>query len=325
MKRREFLAGLCGAALARPFAAAAEPGQPARIGFISALDEELAAVFLRELRSGLKAHGYAEPGTITIEQAYAHFDLDRIPALVAEMERKMVSLIVTHANAVDGVVACKRSVPVIYEFSADPATLGIAADLAHPLHNSTGITLMMAELNSKRLELISQIVPNVRRIAVLANALHPGVELERTVSETNAKQLGLDTSFLPTRNKEELERALDDLDKVSPQAILLFSDAFIVEHRRRILDFAMSRRLPVVSGWAVMAESGALCTYGPRLVESYRRVAYFVDRMLKGAKPAEIPIEQPTVLELVVNLSSAKALGITIPSTVLVRADRVID
>jgi putative tryptophan/tyrosine transport system substrate-binding protein len=183
----------------------------------------------------------------------------------------------------------------------------------------------MVELNTKRLELLRQISPDIRQIAVIANPLHPGVEKERGYSEATAQQLGFETSFFPTPDRSGLDRALGAIDVKKPQALLVLSDGFVVENRSLIIDFAMSRRLPVMSGWAVMANSGALCTYGPRLVESYRRTAYFVDRILKGAKPGDLPIEQPTVFELVVNLNSAKKLGITVPQSVLVRADRVIE
>ena len=168
---------------------------------------------------------------------------------------------------------------------------------------------MLAELNSKRLELLHQIVPDLRRIAVIANPLHPGVDLERRDSEAKARQLGIEISFFPTANKADLDRAFDKITAASLQGMLVFSEGFVVDNRQYILNFAMSRHIPVVSGWAVMAQSGAICTYGPRLVESYRRVAYLVDRILQGAKPVELPIEQPTALELVVNVKSAKILG----------------
>jgi len=168
-------------------------------------------------------------------------------------------------------------------------------------------------------------MPQIRRVAVLANPLHPGVQRERGDFEAKAQQLGIDVSFFPIPNRAELDRALGAIATNTPGAMVAFSDAFVVENRNYIINFAMSRHLPVVSGWAIMAESGALCTYGPRLVESYGRVAYYVDRILKGAKPAELPIEQPTKFELVINLNSAKTLGLTIPPLVLVRADRVIE
>ena len=323
MRRREFITLFGGAAAAWPLAA--RGAGPAHIGFISSLSPAATADFVDALRGGLAAHGYSEPGTLKIDLLFADYVLERVPALIEELEQRRVDVIVTHAAATMSVVKGHRTIPAVYEFSADPVALGIATDLAHPLFNATGVTLMMAELNSKRLEVLREIAPNIRRIAVIANPQHPGSEFERKDSEAKARQLGMEISFFPTPNREELDRALRAIEANPLQAIVLFSDAFVVENRKHIIDFAMSRSVPVISGWAIMADSGALCTYGPRLVESYRRVAYFVDRILKGAKPDELPIEQPTVLEFVVNLNSAKALGITIPPLVLARADRVIE
>jgi ABC-type uncharacterized transport system substrate-binding protein len=323
MRRREFIT-LFGSAVIVGCARFAR-AEGSRIGFISGLDQPAAADFLSALRDGLAALGYVEPRTLKMESLFADYVPGRIPELVEELERRHVDVIVTHAAATGAVVKAQRTVPAVYEFSADPASLGIATDLSHPLFNATGISLMLPQLNSKRLELLREIFPDIRRIAVIANPLHPGQQLEKADSEAKARQLGIDAAFFATSNRQELDSALKTIDGNLPQAILVFSDAFAVENRQYIVNFAMSRRLPVVSGWAVMADSGALCAYGPRLVESYRRVAYFVDRILKGANPAELPIEQPTVLELVVNLNSARTLGIKIPSTVLVRADRVIE
>jgi putative ABC transport system substrate-binding protein len=323
MRRREFITIFGGAAAAWPLTARAVG--PARIGFISGLSSSAAGDFLNALGDGLAAHGYSVPDTLRIDSLFANDVLERVPALVQELEQRRVNVIVTHAAATTSVVKGYRTIPAVYEFSADPVTLGIATDLAHPLFNATGVTLMMAELNSKRLEALREIEPNIRRIAIIANPLHPGSEFERKDSETKARQLGMEISFFATPNREELDRALNAIEAGQLQAMVLFSDAFVVEHRKQIIDFAMRKGMPIISGWSVIADSGALCTYGPRLVESYRRVAYFVDRILKGAKPSELPIEQPTVLEFVVNLKTAKTLGITIPPTILARADRVIE
>jgi putative tryptophan/tyrosine transport system substrate-binding protein len=326
MRRREFIAVLGGAATALPInLRAAQAPRSAQIGFISGLDKSAATDFLNALRDGLAARGYTEPGTLKIEERFADYKPDRIPSLVQELEQERVDIIVTHAAATLPVATGQHHVPVVYELSADPPSLGLAADLAHPLHNATGISLMLVEMNGKRLELLHEIAPQITRVAVIANPLHSGMQLERIDFERKGKELGIAVSFFPTPNRAELDQALNRMADQSPQALVAFSDAFIVDNKNYIINFAMSRRLPVISGWAVMAENGALCTYGPRLVESYRRTAYFVDRILKGSTPAELPIERPTVFELVVNLNSAKTLGVTIPSSVIVRADRVIE
>lgn len=197
--------------------------------------------------------------------------------------------------------------------------------MAHPLFNATGVTLMKAELNGKRVEFLHEIMPEARRVAVIANPLHAGEEGERADLEAEAEQLGIHITFFATPNRAELDRALSAIAADPPQAIVAFSEGFVVENRENIINFAMSRRLPVVSGWAVMAKSGALFTYGPRLVESYRRTAYFAGRILRGTKPEELPIEQPTMFELVINRNSAKTLGLTIPATLFARADEVIE
>jgi len=329
MRRREFIAVLAGGAAeawAAPLRiASAQKASPTHIGFISGIDERGAGDFLAALRDGLSAEGYREPDTLYLDAHYADNAIERVPTFVAELEQRRVALIVTHAAATPVVVKTPRKVPVVYEYSADPVAAGIAADLAHPLFDATGITLMRAELNGRRLELLHEIMPDVHRVAVIANPLHAGEKGEQDNLETKAKDLGIDIRFFATPNRAELDRALDAIGVDPPQALVAFSEGFVVENREYIVNFAMSRRLPVVSGWAVMAKAGALLTYGPRLIETYRRTAYFVDRILKGARPAELPIEQPTALELVINLQSARTLGIIIPPAVVAGADRVIE
>jgi len=322
MNRRHLIAMLLGGTMAARSGLAAEPRH---IGFISGGDRKGAEGFVDAFRDGLAGEGYREPETLILDLRYADYSLDRVAAFVEEVENRGAELIVTHAAATTIVVKAKRKIPVVYEFSADPIATGIATDLAHPLFNATGVTLLKAELNSKRLEFLHEIKPDIHRIAVIANPLHAGEVNERVDLAAKAEQLGISLSFFPTPNRLELDHALETLAIDPPQAIIAFSEGFVVENRQIIINFAMSRRLPLVSGWAVMAKSGALFTYGPRLVESYRRPAYYVGRILHGAKASDLPIERPTVLELVVNLNSAKTLGITVPQTILARADELIE
>ena len=324
MRRRQLLTMLAGAGAALGVARVGGAA-PVHIGFVSEGDEKGAAGFVAALRDGLAAEGYREPGSLTLDRLYADYALDRIPALVAELERRGVVLIVTHAAATPIIVKGARRVPVVYEFSADPVASGIAKDLAHPLYNATGVTLMRAELNRKRLEFLHQTMPQAHRVAIIANPLHPGEPLERTEIAAEAKELDIAIPYFATPNRAALQRALDTIAADPPQAILALSEGFVVENRAAIIDFAMQHRLPVVSGWAVMARSGALFTYGPRLARSYRRTAYFVGRILGGSKPEELPIERPTVFELVVNLQTAKRLGITVPTELLAHADDAIE
>jgi len=323
LSRRRLCLAVAAAALAPSWRRADAAAR--RVGFISGGTADAAAGFLDAFRADLARRGYREPDSLALEQRFADDDLARIPGFVAELERDHVAVIVTHAIATTVVVRAPRTVPVVYEFSADPSSSGIATDLAHPLFNATGVTLMMAELSGKRLELAKEILPAMRHVGILANALHPGQERERAVVEDRARRLGLRTSAATTRSEAELDAALPALAAAAPEALLVLSDGFVVAHRRKIIDFATARRLPVFSGWAVMAESGALCTYGPRLADSFGRVGYFVDRILKGASVSTLPIEQPTILELVVNLNASRQLGVAVPQAVLARADRVIE
>ena len=215
--------------------------------------------------------------------------------------------------------------PIVYGLSADPVSAGFAESLARPRGNMTGLTFMAVEMNGKRLELLREIMPGLRRVAIIGNPEHPGAHLERGFSEETGRRLGIGISYLPTRNRNELLDAFATIAEDHPQAISLLADGFAVQNLQEIIDFAMSRRVPVISGWPVFAQSGAICTYGPRLTESYRRLAYYVDRILNGANTADLPIEQPTKFELVVNLKTAKYLGIDIPQAVEARADEVIE
>jgi putative ABC transport system substrate-binding protein len=189
----------------------------------------------------------------------------------------------------------------------------------------TGITLMSAELNGKRLELLREIMPQIGRVAILASPHHAGEELERSNSAEMAQRLGITIQYFPTRSPAELSGAYASMAADPPQAIVVFPDPITFANRQEIVDFASTQHVPVVSGWADFAEAGALFTYGPRLTESYRRLAYYVDRILKGEKPAELPIERPTVFEFVINLKTAKSLGIAVQPALIARADRVIE
>ena len=324
--RRRIVVGVGTAAAAWPLLGRTQPAvRRSRIGFISANSATGAAPFLSVIRAGFRDYGYAEPDTLTLDAVYADDARERIPSLLEELEGRRPDVIVTHAAATPAVVMGKRTAPVVYEFSADPVVTGIAGDLAHPLFNATGVTLLRAELNGKRLEILHEIRPQLRRVGVISNPLHAGETLERSELAARARQLGIDLAFFSTPNRDALEQALTVMAADPPQALVAFSEAFVVQNRERIIAFATSRGIPTVSGWDMMARSGALFTYGPRLKDAYRRTAYFVDRILRGARAADLPIEQPTILELIVNAKAAAALGIAVPPTLLARADEVIE
>ena len=329
MRRRQFLATSLATGLAAsllPRRGDAQPaGKVSRVGWLTAQQASSLTPFLDALRAGLADYGYQEGRNLTVDYRFADDVFERVPALADELVRLRVDLIVAQGAAVFEISNRNLPVPIVYTMSADPVSAGFATSLARPRGNMTGLTLMAIEFNGKRLELLQEILPGLRRVAVIGNPEHPGAHLERAFSEETGTRLGLGIEYMPTRSLDELTAALSAMAGNPPQAITVLADGFAVQNRQRIFEFATKQRVPVVSGWPVFAQSGALFTYGPLITESYRRLAYYVDRVLKGAKPAELPIERPSKFELVLNLKTAKALGLTLPPSVLARADRVLE
>lgn len=325
MKRREFIRMLGGAATMSPLAALAQPSRKAHLGWLTTAPAGDVSPFLDALRAGLAAEGLVEGRNLTISARYADGEVGRVPLLAEELAKLPVDVIATQGTATRQLIGISAAVPVVYVFSADPVLAGLADSLARPGRRMTGITLLSAELNGKRLELLREILPKVGRVAILASPTHAGEELERKNSIEMADKLGIAIQYHPTPTTEALRAAMVRMTMDPPQALVVFPDPITFTNRKPIVDFANGIRVPVISGWADFADSGALCTYGPRLVESYRRLAYYADRVLKGGNAAELPIERPTVFELVLNLKAARALEIQLPAALTARADRVIE
>jgi putative ABC transport system substrate-binding protein len=323
---RRILVSSALALLARPFPLAAQSVQKVtRIGWVTGQQASSLTPYVEAFRSGLADLGYVEGRNLGLILRYADDHLERVPELVAELLQIPVDLIVAQGAANFLINKLDLPVPVVYAFSGDPVIAGFADSLARPHANMTGVTFMAPELTAKRLELLREIIPTVSRVAILAYPEHPGEQLELAYSKDTAQRLGISIDYYPTSKVEDLSAALGKMAADPPQAISLFADGFALQNRDRTIGFAMEHRLPVISGWPIFAESGALCCYGPNLRESYRRLAYYAARMVKGAKPADLPIEQPTKFELVVNMKTAKALGLTLPAPILSRADQVIE
>ncbi len=325
MKRRAFLASSIATASFPFFAAAQGVRRPAHIGWVTAQYAPSVAPFVEAFRAGLAELGLVEGRDVTIESRYGNDELGRVAALVKELLADGLDLLVTQGSATFEVRSMKLPVPIVYTMSADPIVAGFAESLARPLGNMTGITLMAVELNGKRLELLREIVPGLRRVAIIGNPEHPGSHLERAFSEQTARSLGLEIDYRPTATREVLMRELAAMAGNPPQAISVLADGFAIQHRQVIIEFANRNRVPVISGWPVFAKSGAVCTYGPRIEDSHRRLAYFASSILKGAKPADLPIERPTKFELVLNQRAAQAIGITLPQALIASADEVLE
>jgi putative ABC transport system substrate-binding protein len=325
MQRRTVLSGVL-ALLSRQHSFGAQAaGKLVRIGWVTGQTPESLTPYIAALRAALAELGYVEGQNLLIDFRYGNDSIDRVPELVADLERVPVNIIVAQGSAVSVIAQLRPSLPVAYVFSGDPVSAGFADSLSHPRSNMTGLTLMAAELNGKRLEILREIAPGLRNVAIVVNPEHPGSEIERADSDKAARQLGLKIQYFTTRTRDELSAALAAIATTPVQALSVFSDGFAVANRGQIIDFATAHKMPVISGWPVFADSGAICTYGPRLVDSYRRLASYVDRINRGAKPADLPIERPTTFELVLNFKAAKLLGISIPQSLSLRADRIIE
>lgn len=315
---------LIGAAMPLFSTRARAAGQPPRIGFLTAQKPASIALSLPFFRAGLADEGFAEGRDLTIEYRYGEDSLDRVADLARELVALRVELLVVQGPAVARVAAMNPPVPIVYVTSSDPVASGYATSLAQPAGNKTGLTFMAFEFASKRLEMLREVMPTVERVAVFGNPEHLGTESERQFSENSGRLLGMDVRFHPTSVRAELDEACDRVTRDKIQAISLLADGFAVQNRQIVLDFAVSQHIPVISGWPVFARSGALFSYGPRLEACYRRLAYYVARVLRGARPSDLPIERPSVFQTVVNRTTASKLGLGVPRAFLARADEVI-
>lgn len=325
MKRRTVLGTAFALALAQNSPRADAADKVLRLGWVTAQEAASLTPMVTALRASLARLGYVEGQNVSIAFRYGDGSADRVPEMVVELERLPVDILLVQGGPALTVVAgIPVSVPVAYVYSGDPVSAGFAKSLAYPESNMTGLTLLAAEMNGKLLEILREMLPAVRDVAIVANPEHPGFNLERDYTEGAARQLGMRTEYFPARTRAELTSSLQAMADSPARALAIFSDSFAVSNRRQILDFAIARKMPVMTGWPIFADSGALCTYGPRLVDSYARLASYVDRIAKGAKPADLPIERPTTFELVLNVKTANAIGLRLPQSLLARANRLV-
>jgi putative ABC transport system substrate-binding protein len=304
--------------------AAAQPA-PFRVSWISPTRAEDGSPFLEELRRGLTDFGYVDGRNVLVEAHWGDDSAERLEKLIAQVVASSPHVIVAQGAAAPPMRRATTSVPVVFGYSGDPVEAKLVDSLARPGGNMTGISYLALDLVGKRIELLKEVLPGLKRVAVVANPQHPGDQAERRASQAAATTLGLSLAYFEARNPAQLGEALAAIEKSGSEAIVMFPVQNVIRNRERIAAWAIKNRQPVISGWAQFAEGGNLLSYGPNLAQSSRRLAFYVDKILKGAKPADIPVELPTRVELVVNLKAAKALGVTIPRTVLLRADRTIE
>lgn len=324
VRRRQVLIS-AGVLLAAPQLAFAQPDKIPRIGFLISETLSGEASRIEALRAGLRDFGYVEGKNIAIELRPADGNYDRLPALAAELVRLKVDVLVAFgAKAVLSARGATTTIPIVVPVASDPVAMGIADSLARPGRNVTGATAFIPELHAKRLELLREVMPGITRVAVLVNPATPSSRRGIEASIATGKSLKLELQAFEMRSPKEFGSAFSAMAKARIDAIVVSADTLFRAHAKEIAGLAAKRRLPLV-GTREFAEVGALIGYGANNAELYRRAAYFVDKILKGAKPGDLPIEQPTNLELVINMKTAKALGLTIPQTVLLRATRVIE
>jgi putative ABC transport system substrate-binding protein len=306
----------------------AEAQQPARIHRIGILNPTSGSVFparVEAFRQRLRELGYVERKNILIEYRYAEGKAERLPDLVAELVRLKVDIIVTTGPS--ATLAAKKAsgtISIVFASAADPVGIGLVSSLARPGGNITGLSLMAPDLDGKRLELLKEAFPKVARVAFLWNPSGSRGNLPLTDMEAAAQALGLKLLSLEVRSLDDFEGAFTRAKREGAQAFITTTGALINTQQRRVLDFAAKNRLPAIYHYSEFVEAGGLMSYAPDNTDVWRRAADFVDKILKGAKPADIPVEQPTKFELVINLKTAKQIGVTIPSSVLARSDRVI-
>jgi len=323
--RRDVLFAV-GALLTLPFVAKAQQlGNVRRIGYVVLNDAESGKHLLAAFRQGLRERGWIDSKNIVIEDLYADGVVDRLGALVAEVIRLKVDVIVTTSSATTWAKDATKSIPIVMTASADALGEGLVTSLAHPSGNITGMTFLVGpEIAGKQLQLLRDLAPAASRVAVLtnpANRSHAALARELKIA---AQSLGAQIDDLEARSPERLDNAFAVMAREHAGALLVLTDSIFVGQRRKIVDLAARTRLPAIYYQREFVDAGGLASYGPSLSDTFRRAATGVDKILRGAKPADIPIEQPTKFELVINLKTAKALGLTIPPAVLARADEVI-
>jgi putative tryptophan/tyrosine transport system substrate-binding protein len=325
MRRREFISLLGGTAAAWPLAARAQtPRKLPVIGLLIPGTRAAHGPWFDSLVQRLHEFGWVKGRTVEIEYRYADGRPDRYDEIAAEFVRLKVNLIVTTGPAAQQVRRATSVIPIVLPLSGDPVAVGLAASLARPGGNVTGLSIMQPVLASKRLELLREVVPNIRRLAIMVNPGFLDVVLEANEVQALAQPLGIEVVALKIGRGEEIMPTLESLED-HPDALYVPSDATFNSNRTSINTFALNARLPTMHGFREFVVGGGLMCYAPNYATMFRRAAEYVDKILRGANPGDLPFEQPTKFDLVINLATAKALGLNIPETFLVRADELIE
>jgi putative ABC transport system substrate-binding protein len=325
IRRRQFIT-LLGGAAAWPVAAHAQQPMPV-IGFLGSQSAETVADYLRAFRQGLKDAGYVEGETISVEYRWAEGRVDRLPDLVADLARRRIAVLVSGGGPASMAAAkAPSSIPIVFMVAEDPVRLGLVSSLARPGGNLTGVNFFAAELAAKRLELLRELVPAAARVAVLLNPSETAIAAANSRDvETAARAMGLELRILNASTRDEIDAAFEILATDRSDALFISSGPFFSDRRVQLAHLATRHALPAIHASRLYPEVGGLVSYGASIASAYRQAASYVGRILKGSKPEDLPVVQSSKFDLVINLHAAKLLGLTVPATLLARADEVIE
>ena len=325
--RRAFISTVALGILIAPLAAdAQQQGKIYRIGYLSAGTPSAQAPYFEAFRQGLRDLGYIVGQNITIEHRNAQERLERLPALAAELVSLKVDVIVSSgATGTSSAKEATNTIPIVMAQDPDPVGNGFVTSLARPGGNITGLSSLVAELGGKRLELLKEIIPRLSRVAVLGTSTNPANVQQLRETELAAKPIGVRLQFLDVLDPKDIETGFRAAIKGRADAVLVLGGPLFIPQRRKIAELAIKSRIPAIYSRSEFVEAGGLMSYGASIPDLHRRAATYVDKILKGAKPGDLPVEQPTKFDLVINLKTAKQIGLTIPRSLLIRADRVLE
>jgi putative ABC transport system substrate-binding protein len=328
MRRRDFITLVAGGAVAWPLAARAQQPTMPVVGYIATGSRESEALRLRFFHEGLTDSGYVEGQNLGMEYRWANHQYDRLPELAADLVHRRVAVIATSGGPASALAAkaATTTIPIVFVVGADPVKLGLVASLARPGGNLTGINFFAFELVAKRLELLRQVAPGIKRVAVLINPADAAIaETTAREVESAARMMGLQVRILNTSTSREINEAFASLARERPDALLVSTGAFFIDRRVQLAQSATRYAIPAIYGTREYAEAGGLMSYGTSLTAAFRQIGVYAGRILKGTKPADLPVVQSTKFELVINLQTARLLDIELPPTLLASADEVIE
>jgi putative ABC transport system substrate-binding protein len=324
MQRREFIAFLGGAALWPLAAPAQQPAMPV-IGFLNAASPDQYAHLVSAFRQGLSETGYVEGRNVEIEYRWAEGRYDRLPALAADLVRRQVTVIAANSAAAVAAKSVTTTIPIVFDTGFDPVQLGLVASLNRPGGNLTGVSNLNVELGPKRLELLRELIPTADIIALLVNPTNPNAEKLLKDHQVAARTLGLQLHILYARDDRDLDAVFATLMQLRASALVIGADTFFISRSKKLAVLALGHAVPAIFQYREFAAAGGLMSYGGSLADAYRQVGVYTGRILKGEKPADLPVQQSTKAELIINLKTAKALGLNVSNTLIGRADEVIE